>query len=46
MLAGLGRLGTNGFAAGMILSSCAVVCPLLAILLAVMAAISALARRR
>lgn len=43
---GLGRLGSNGFAAGTILAFCAVVCPLLAGLLVVMAGFSAFSRRR
>ena len=43
---GLGRFGSNDFATGTILAFCAVVCPLLAGLLVVMAGFSALSRRR
>ena len=42
---GLGRFGSNDFATGTILAFCAVVCPLLAGLLAVMAGFSAVSRR-
>lgn len=43
---GLGRFGSNDFAKGTILSFCAVVCPLLSGLLALMAGFSWLSRRR
>lgn len=43
---GLGRFGSNDFATGTILVFCAAVCPLLAGMLAVMAAISAVSRKR
>lgn len=43
---GLGRSGSNDFATGTILAFCAVVCPLLFGLLAMMAVFSALSRKR